>query len=244
MILLILWLATPLILTFILTFIRGPMAADRYFIFTLPAFIIIISKGIVCLTYSINHWIQKYNHYKLNDYLFILIFTSLLVGVTFTGATIDNLYNFQNKGDKDTGLYLTEYTKNDDLIVDFNNIRDDVHRSDIKYYYNGPADIINIAKNASSASDLINDTSVEEYNRVWFVYSEIDSGIYRGFNDDLSVWLNSNCEIERNGSMLNRFRLSNIDKKIIDLFNVEFHENFKGATLYTFDLKNGTVAQN
>lgn len=237
MMLLILWLATPLILIFTLTFIRGPMAADRYFIFTLPAFIVIVSKGIVCISYSINHWMQKYNQYKLNNYIIVLIFTSLIVGVTFTGATIDNLYNFQNKGDKDTGLYLTEYTKNDDLIVHFNGIKDNVHRSDIEYYYNGPADIISIAKNASSASNIINSTSVEEYNRVWFIYSEIDSGIYRGFNDNLSVWLNNHCDIERNGPMLNRFSLSNVDKKIIDIFNVEFHENFKGATLYTFDLK-------
>lgn len=240
-ILLILWLATPLIVAFILTYIRGPMVTDRYFIFTLPAFIIIISKGIVCLSCSINHWIQKYNHYKLNDYIFILIFTSLLVGVTFTGATIDNLYNFQNKGDKDTGSYLNKYTENDDLIVVLGPA---ANYSDINYYYSGHANIINIPKNVTSIYNLINDPSVEKYNRIWFVYSEIDSGMYRGFNEDLSIWLDSNCEVQMNGHMMNRFRLSSIDQKIIDLFNVEFHEEFKSATLYTFDLKNGTDGKN
>jgi hypothetical protein len=165
--------------------------------------------------------------------MFIIVFTSLLLVVTFTGATIDNLYNFQNKGDKDSGLYLTEHADRDDLIAYIGGDND----SDITYYYSGRAKIINIPNNASSVNNLIKDTSVKEYKRIWFIYSEIVEGMYRGFNDELSIWLDNNCKIQRNGHISYRFRLSNIDQKIVDLFNVEFHEEFKSATLYTCDLK-------
>lgn len=230
-ILLILWLTTPLFVMFIYTYIKGPLVSDRYFIFILSAFIIIISKGVVSLSYSIDHWRQKYDHYKLNNHMLIIVFTSLLLGVTFTGATIDNLYNYQNKGDKDSGLYLTEHTENNDLIVYLGGDNE----SDIRYYYSGHAKIINIPNNATSVSNLLNDTSVKEYNRVWIVNSEIVEGMYRGFNDEISIWLDNNCEIQRNGYISNRFRLSQIDQEIIGLFNVEFHEEFKSATLYTCD---------
>ena len=231
--LLALWTIVPIILSFVLTYTRGPMTTERNLIFVLPIFLLLISKGITSIGYSINQRLQSIFRSRFNKDAIVVLLVMLILIISLNNATIDNLYNFQNKGDKDTGAYLTTHVKNDELIVAFGHTV-----SDIDYYYKGHGDIVLVEKNVMAIETLLNDTSTDNYNTIWFVYSDIDSGMYRGFNSDLSIWLDANCNLQKDGELQNRFSLPNIDKTIQTWLNIEFKDDFQSAALYTFDLKN------
>lgn len=234
--LLALWAIVPIMLSFMLTYTRGPMTTERNLIFVLPIFLLLISKGITSIGYSINQRLQSIFRYRFNKDAIVVLLIMLILIISLSNATIDNLYNFQNKGDKETGAYLTTHVKNDELIVAFGHTV-----SDIDYYYKGHGDIVLVEKNVMTLEALLNDTSTDNYDTIWFVYSDIDSGVYRGFNSDLSIWLDANCKLQKDGKLQNRFSLPNIDKTIQTWLNIEFKDDFQSAALYTFDLKNRRI---
>lgn len=235
-ILLALWTIVPIMLSFILTYTRGPMTTERNLIFVLPLFLLLISKGIISIGYSINQRLQSIFKYRFNKDTIVVLLVMLMLSISLSNATIDNLYNFQNKGDKDTGAYLTTHVKSDELVVAFGHTV-----SDIDYYYKGHGDIVLVEKNVMAIESLLNDVSTKNYDTIWFVYSDIDSGMYRGFNNDLSIWLDANCDLQKDGELQNRFDLPNIDRKIQTWMNIEFKNDFQSAALYTYDLNNGNT---
>ena len=234
--LLALWTIVPIMFSFILTYSRGPMTTERNLIFILPIFLLLISKGITSIGYLINQRFQSIFRYSLNKDVIIILLVILISSLSLSNTTIDNLYNFQNKGDKDTGAYLTTHVKSNELIVAFGHTV-----SDISYYYKGDGDIRLIEKNALAVHALLNETSTKNCTRIWFVYSDIDSGMYRGFNNDLSIWLDTNCELQKEGVPQNRFDLPNIDMEVQKLLNIGIKEDFQSAALYTFDLNNVSI---
>jgi len=235
-ILLALWTIVPIMLSFMLTYTRGPMTTERNLIFVLPIFLLLISKGITSISYSINQKFQSIFRCRFNKDAIVALLVMLILIISLSNATIDNLYNFQNKGDKDTGAYLTTHVNNDELIVVFGHTV-----SDIDYYYKGHGDIVLVEKNVMAIESLLNDIATKNYDTIWFVYSDIDSGMYRGFNSDLSIWLDVNCELQKDGELQNRFCLPNIDKTIQRWLNIEFEDDFQSAALYTFDLNKGST---
>ncbi len=230
MILLAFWVLIPILISFIITYIKGPMTTYRNLIFILPIFLILISIGIVNIGFSISKKFQSVSRYNLNNNTIIALILILIAIFTFTNTNIYNLYDFQNKGDKDTGIYLTTHVKSNELIVIF-----EPPISEFEYYYKGSSDIVSIEKNVHSVHTLLNNISDMNYDKIWFVH--IDYSTNKGF-DNLSTWLDTHCEPNKDGTSQNVFKLSDIDKKIQKWMNIEYQTKIRRPAIYTFDINN------
>jgi uncharacterized membrane protein len=226
MVLLAFWIFIPIFMSFIITYISGPMTTYRNLIFILPIFLILISKGIVNISFSINKKVQSVSGCNLNNNTIIALILILIVIFTFTDTNIYNLYDFQNKGDKDTGIYLTTHVKSNEVIVVF-----EQPKSEFEYYYKGSSDIIYIEKNVQSIHTLLNDTSDMNYDKIWFVYIDYST-------NNVSTWLDTYCESNKDGTSQNVFKLHDIDKKIQKWMNIEYQTKIRRPAIYTFDINN------
>ena len=228
MMLLIFWMFIPILISFIITYIKGPMTTYRNLIFILPIFLILISEGIMNISHSLNEKIQSVRRYNLNNNTIIVLILILIIIFTFTNTNIYNLYNFQNKGDKDTGIYLTTHVKSNDFIVVFGQ-----QNSEFEYYYKGNSDIAYIEKNMQSVYTLLNNISDINYDKIWFVHYNTNKE-----SNNLSTWLDICCELNKEGTSQNLFKLHNIDEKVQKLMNIEYQTKIQRPPIYTFDMNN------
>lgn len=229
MMLLIFWVFIPILISFIITYLKDPMTTYRNMIFILPIFLILISKGIMNISFSINEKVHSVSKYNLNHNTIIVFILILIIIFTFTDTNIYNLYNFQNKGDKDTGLYLTTHVKSNELIVVF-----EQQNSEFEYYYKGSSDIAYIEKNVQSVHTLLNNISDMNYDKIWFVYFDFTN---KGSNN-LSTWLDTYCEPNIDGTSQNVFKLHDIDEKIQKWMHIEYQTKILRPAIYTFDMNN------
>ncbi len=230
MILLAFWVLIPILISFIITYLKGPMTTYRNLIFILPIFLIIISKGIMNISFSINKKIQSVGRYNLNKNTIIIFILILILSTTLTSTNVYNLYDFQNKGDKDTGIYLTTHVKSNEPILVFGQ-----QNSEFEYYYKGSSDIAYIEKNVQSVHTLLDNISDMNYDKIWFVY--VDYSTNKEFND-LSIWLDTYCELNKDGKSQDLFKLSNIDEKVQKIMNIEYQTKIQRPAIYTYDINN------
>ncbi len=190
-ILLFLWVAVPVAVSFVLTYCRGPMTIDRTMIFILPVYIIVVSKGITSivqpivqltdeLTSKVNI-VNRINKELMISFIIIILFTSVSIIATTQG------YERPKEDWAGTADYLTIHVKERELIVTSGSA------SHLSFYYKGDAEITSVPKNITSIN-IVN-TASGNYTKIWFV-----SCPHSGVNDELLNWLNSNCILERKGS--------------------------------------------
>ena len=221
LLLLVMWIGVPLILSFMLTLTRGEMTTSRNMIFLLPVYLILVAIGIIALSEFIEQELiskisskaesiisskRSLNIFsymamgiivvtgfieekiKPNMYKGTVLVVLLMAVVAFSTTGMYSLYFIQNKGERDTSEYLLEITDKNDLIVIFGHTV-----SDVEYYYKGEADIVYIPKTYEAMQTLMSNSSTKNYTNVYVTYGVIDSGMRRGLNNPLTMWLNNNC---------------------------------------------------
>ena len=192
-ILLFLWVAIPVVVSFALSYCRGPMTTPRNMIFILPMYLIVISKGITSISQSISQLADRLisktnsiNQIKNKQLIICLIVIILFASISITA--IDQGYKRQKSDWRGTADYLTTHVKDGELIVIFGDVA-----SHLAFYYVGDAEIISIPKNITNVN-IVN-TASGNYTKIWFVSSP-----HSAVNKELLNWLNSNCRLEREGS--------------------------------------------
>ena len=204
-ILLFLWVSVPIVVSFALSYYRGPMTTDRNMIFILPVYLIAISKGITNISQSIvqltDRLISKTSSInRVKSKQLTIIFLVILLLASISIAAIEQGYT-RPKQDwwRGTADYLTTHVKEGELIVIFQDkFMEDLTSCrnapapHLAFYYEGDAEIIALPKNITSVN-IVN-TVPGNYTKIWFVSSPL-----LGVNSELLNWLNSNCRLERKG---------------------------------------------
>lgn len=191
--LLFLWVVVPIVVSFALSYYRGPMTTVRNMIFILPMYLIVISRGITSISQSIIRLTDRLtskptlinqieNKQLIIGLILIMLFTSISI------ASIEQGYARQKQDWKGTADYLTTHVKEGELIVTF-------RESHLAFYYKGDAEIISLSKNLTRVNIVVN-TASGNYTKIWFVSSP-----HSGVNKELLNWLNSNCRLEKKGSL-------------------------------------------
>lgn len=192
-ILLFLWMTVPVVVSFVISYYRGPITTYRNMIFILPMYLMVISRGItsisqpiILLTDRLTSKTTIINQIKNKQLIISLIVIILFTCISITA--IENGYEKQKEDWRGTTDYLTTHVKEAELIVIF-----DDSASGLAFYYKGDAKIIPLPKNITSVN-IVN-TASSNYTKMWFVSSPCS-----GVNNELLNWLNSNCKLEREGS--------------------------------------------
>lgn len=224
----------PLVFAYCLTAYRGPMATARNFIYILPFFLIIISKGIIGSIDSIEHLLSKIDG-NIKQIVLIGIIISLLASIFYLNILVIDKLTYQGKQDwRGAADYLYNETSTDDLIL---LVRDPPEI--LAFYYKGPAKIATYPKNDKKFKDAFEQgieypcltplTTTEAYQGggeyCWHLSrlsSDIDSRIahnfnvheYRtvwilsphsGFGDKINSWLQEHCIKEKYKTPIYRY---------------------------------------
>jgi hypothetical protein len=188
-ILLLFWAVLPIMATFTLSYLRGPMTTDRNMIFIIPAFIILFAKGIsdldILCSKSISDIIKQIGVVPPGTVIVMV----LMIIALLTVPAIERGYAQEKEDWQGLSDYLTRQVGNTDLIVIF---RDSAEH--LKYYYKGSAEIISLPQRLD---DLKNDVILNKTyanRRIWIVGTP-----HSGLDSETKLWLDTNCRLERRG---------------------------------------------
>jgi len=191
-ILLFLWVFLPVVVSFIVSYYQdGPITTTKNMIFILPAFLMLISKGLINISIWINYIIETQNHriIKKNNTTnskCVICLTLLVIVVILNIAAIGQGYTIQKQDMKGIGNYLSTNIRSGDVIVTF---RDSTNH--LKFYYTGD-DVDIIVLQEKIPDNEFFDYMTSNYKKIWFVSSP-----YIGVNPEILEWLNSKCTLER-----------------------------------------------
>jgi hypothetical protein len=182
-----LWFFIPILIVALVTLYRGPTTTTRNFIFVLPAFILLISNGIVEGYYNTFSKINQELHLNLNflKKITFLLFIGLIL--TCSGFSIVDQYS-KEKGDwRGLGEYLNKNAGQHALII--------LNRDPAEYlyhYYSGNSTIISIGESKKILELVIKEqVKSRKISKFWFIASP-DFGIS---DSSLKEWLDTNCLI-------------------------------------------------
>lgn len=160
-----LWWITPIVASFLLSS-RMPFQY-RYLIFILPAFLLLVSKGVV--------WVGDYTSTLYNRKLFdkielsvIVILICMLMFSATSASELNKYYTIDQKSDwRDISIYLQNKTNDGDIIVPLPNY---IQKS-LAYYYDNSSDntsIINVQYSSNALNNITNNSEVD----VWFIFTQ------------------------------------------------------------------------
>ena len=121
------WLFIPLVFNYLI-YIHW---ATRYFIFILPAYLVLVALGIV----GLKEWLTK-KWSQRAGYLWVDVISTILIMVILSSLISYYYYN-SNDDWRNVGKYLEKYAEPKDKILVLGG-----NSANIEYYYQGPAEVI------------------------------------------------------------------------------------------------------
>ncbi|MDW7777261.1 MAG: glycosyltransferase family 39 protein [Methanosarcinales archaeon] len=191
-ILLFLWVLLPVVVSFVVSYYRDePITTTRNMIFILPAFLMLISKGLINISEWIDNIIETLNHNNINEnnstnYRLIICLALLIIVLIVNVVAIGHGYTIQKQDMKGISGFLSANIRSGDVIVTFRDTTDH-----LGYYYTGyDVDRIVLPEKIPDAEFIYYVKS--NYKKVWLISSP-----YMGVNSEILNWLNSNYTLER-----------------------------------------------